>query len=145
MFKLSLKYLLILLLLATISCSSALKRNEVDSWLNTKAANKSAEINIKGKWIDADYDFPAAKYTPLGWGEGYINQNENKIEGNLGNYNVFGIVSGKTVFFVLLSGGAVYYTVRMEMAEDNMLRGNYFYPKDKQQFNGYPMSLKKVQ
>jgi len=38
----------------------------------------------------------------------------------------------------------VYYTAQLEMSEDNMLRGNYFNPDDREQLYGFPMAIKKM-
>lgn len=97
------------------------------------------EINIQGKWHDADVD----PNTPFGWGRGSFEQKNGKIEGHLGNYIVTGTVSGRTVYLVFISGGDVYYTARLDMKEKGLLAGNYFDHDDLEQKNGYPMNLKK--
>ena len=76
----------------------------------------------------------------FGWGEGYLKQDQNKVSGAIGNYNIKGIVSGNKVYLVFIYGGSVYYTARLEMI-DGLLVGNYFEADDKEQSNGYPTSL----
>ncbi len=52
---------------------------------------------------------------------------------------------GNKLFLVLMTGGSVYYTATLEMKKDNKeLYGNYYYPKDKEQIQPYPMSLKRI-
>jgi hypothetical protein len=126
---------LTLSLVFVISCAhGTLRQNEIDPWLDTIAGGKAPEIDITGKWHDAEGS------TFFGWGEGYLRQEGNKINGAIGNYNVKGIVSGKTAYLVFLSGGAVYYTARLEMFQD-LLTGNYFKADDKEQKKGYPTSF----
>lgn len=66
---------------------------------------------------------------------------QNILSGAIGNYVIEGVVSGNKVYLVFLSGGVVYYTARLEMFEDGVLRGKYFDSDDKEQANGYPTSL----
>ncbi len=121
-----------------ISCArEVLRQNEIDPWLNTISGGKPSEINITGKWHDAEGS------TYFGWGEGYLRQEQNKITGAIGNYNIKGVVSGKTVYLVFLSGGNVHYTARLEMSQD-LLTGNYFKATDKEQKKGYPTSLARI-
>jgi len=129
---------LTLSLIFVISCTHAtLKQNEIDPWLNTISSGKTPEIDITGKWHDAEGS------TFFGWGEGYLRQEGNKISGAIGNYNIKGVVSGKTVYLVFLSGGAIYYPARLEMFQD-LLTGNYFKANDKEQKKGYPTSFTRI-
>ena len=128
-----------LLLIFVISCAHrapALKQEEIYPWLNTISGGKPPEIDITGKWQDA----PGARF---GWGEGYLRQEKNKISGTIGDYNIEGVVSGKIVYLVFLYRGAVYYTARLEMSQD-LLTGNYFKARDKEQIKGYPTSFTKI-
>jgi hypothetical protein len=126
---------LTLSLIFVISC--ALRQQAIDPWLNTISGDKPPEINVTGKWRDAQ---GTGFFT---WGEGNLRQEQNKISGAIGDYNIKGIVSGKTVYLVFLYGGRVYYTARLEMFQD-LLTGNYFKARDKEQTRGYPMSLEKM-
>src|SRR5208337_1674560 len=126
--------LLTLSLIFVISC--ALKQTEIDPWLNTISGGKPAEIDITGKWRNAEGGW-------FGWGEGYLRQEQNTISGAIGDYNIKGVVSGQRVYLVFLSGGRVYYTARLEMFQD-LLTGNYFNAKDKEQTKGYPTSFVKI-
>ena len=130
---------LTLSLIFVISCASrAVKQEETDPWhwLNTISGGKPPEMDITGKWHDAH----AQGSYWFGWGEGYLRQEQNKINGAIGSYNIIGVVSGKTVYLVFLSGGRVYYTARLEMFQD-LLTGNYFKADDKEQKRGYPASF----
>ena len=130
---------LTLSLIFVISCASgALKQKETDPWLwlNTISGGKLPEIDITGKWHDAQSSW-------FGWGEGYLRQEQNKINGAIGDYNITGIVSGKIVYLVFLYRGTVYYTSRFEIFED-LLTGNYFKANDKEQKKGYPTSFAKI-
>ncbi len=104
--------LLSLSLVLAISC--ALKQKEIDPWLNTISGGNPPEIDITGKWCDTQ---GTGFFT---WGEGYLRQEQNKISGNIGDYNIEGVVSGKKVYLVFLYAGTVYYTARQEMSEDSL-------------------------
>ena len=131
-------------LLFVISCNSypwivigSLKENEVDSWLNTISGGKPSEIDIAGKWHDAEGS------GSFGWGEGYLRQEQSKISGAIGGYSVKGVVSGKIVYLAFSSRGTVYYTARLELLQD-LLIGDYFDGFDKKQTKGNSMSLEKT-
>ena len=79
----------------------------------------------------------------FGWGKGYLSQEQNKISGNIGDYDIQGVVSGKIVYLVFLHHGRVHYTARLEMSQ-NLLTGNYFKASDKEQKRGYPTSFIKI-
>ena len=125
---------LTLSLIFVISC--ALKQKEVDPWLDTISGAERPKIDVTGKWHDAQ----GSGF--FGWGEGYLRQEQNKISGAIGGYDIKGVVSGKIVYLVFLSRGIVYYTARLEMFQD-LLTGNYFKANDKKQTKGIPMSLAK--
>jgi hypothetical protein len=126
---------LALSLIFVISC--ALKQKEIDPWLNTISSGEPPKLDITGKWHDAQ----GSGF--FSWGEGYLRQEQNKISGAIGGYDIKGIVSGKIVYLVFLSRGIVYYTARLEMFQD-LLTGNYFKANDKKQTKGIPMSLAKT-
>ena len=127
---------LTLSLIFLISC--ALTAKKIDPWLNTISGGKPPEIDVTGKWRDAE---GTGFFT---WGEGYLQQEQNKIRGVIGDYNIVGTVSGKTVYLVFLSRGVVYYTARLEMFRDS-LTGNYFRAEDKGQKWGSPVSFVRTQ
>ncbi len=126
---------LTLSLILVISCS--LKQKEIDPWLNTISGGQPPEIDITGRWSDIQ---GSGLFT---WGGGYLQQEGNKVKGVIGDYNITGIVSGKKVYLVFLYGGTAYYTARLEMSQD-LLTGNYFKAKDKEQKRGYPASFVKT-
>jgi hypothetical protein len=126
---------LALSLIFVISC--ALKQKEIDPWLNTISSGEPPKLDITGKWHDAQ----GSGF--FSWGEGYLRQEQNKISGAIGGYDIKGIVSGKIVYLVFLSRGIVYYTARLEMFQD-LLTGNYFKANDKKQTKSIPMSLAKT-
>lgn len=111
---------------------------QIDPWLNRISGGEPARINITGKWQDPDEG-----NTYFGWGGGHLRQEGNKVSGAIGNYNVNGVVSGKTVYLIFSTGGIVYYKARLEIFQD-LLAGNYFNASDKEQTQGYPISLAKT-
>ncbi len=137
----SFKIVLLALSLVVIisSTSGAAKQSEDDLWLwlNKISGGEPPEINITGKWRDAQ---GTGAFT---WGEGHLRQEQNKVTGAIGDYNIIGIVSGKRVYLVFLYKNSVYYTARLEMS-NNLLIGNYFKGKDKEQKKGYPTSFTKT-
>jgi len=119
--------LLALSLIFVVSCASPpLKQNEINPWLTTISGDRPPEIEITGKWRDKR---GVGLFT---WGQGYLHQEQNKISGVIGDYNVAGTVSGRTVYLVLLYNDKVYYTVRLEMVNGS-LTGNCFAAGDKDQ------------
>jgi hypothetical protein len=139
--KLTLLLLVIPVIFTLAACSSALQVTEVDKWLSTKAGNTAPTISVSGDWQDSVY----TDNTFMGWGSGKFEQSGSTVTGNLGLYIVKGMVSGNKLHLVLLTGGSVYYTATLEMKKDNKeLYGNYYYPKDKEQTQPYPMSLKRI-
>ncbi len=130
---------LALSLIFVISSTSGAARQEEDAWiwLNKISGGEPPEIDITGKWRDTQ---GTGTFT---WGEGHLRQEQNKVTGVIGDYNVIGIVSGKKVYLVFLYRDRVYYTARLEMSQD-LLTGNYFKAKDKEQKKGYPTSSTKV-
>jgi hypothetical protein len=131
--------LLTLVLIFVISSTSGAAKQEDDPWLwlNKISGGKPPEIDITGKWRDTQGT------GLMTWGEGHLRQEQNKISGAIGDYNIIGIVSGKTVYLVFLYRDRVSYTARLEMSQD-LLTGNYFNAKDKEQKKGYPTSFTKV-
>ena len=94
-------------------------------------------MDVSGRWHDAQ------ESGFFGWGEGYLRQEQSKISGAIGGYDIKGVVSGKIVHLVFLSRGTVYYTARLEVFQ-NLLVGNYFKANDKEQTKGYPTSFAKT-
>lgn len=125
------KYLITLLALSNlflISC--ALQPKEIDSWLVSISGNEPPELDISGKWYSE------------GWGDGYLKQEQNRVRGIIGSYNIKGIVSGTQVYLVFIYEGSVYYTAHLEMMYDSLV-GNYFDADDKKQSKGYTTSFSK--
>ena len=126
---------LVLSLIFVISC--AIRQKEIDPWLSTISGGNPPEIDITGRWRDTQ---GSGFFT---WGEGYLKQEQNKISGVIGDYNINGVVSGKIVYLVFLYRGTVYYTARLELFE-GLLTGNYFKANDKKLKSGYPISFSKT-
>ncbi len=124
-------------LIFMISCAT-LSQDEINPWLDKVSGGKPADIDITGKWRDAQQSGFFS-----GWGEGNLRQEQNKIKGSIGDYDIKGVVSGKTVYLVFLYGGKVYYTARLELFQDS-LTGNYFKASDSEQKRGYPTSFVKT-
>jgi hypothetical protein len=114
--------------------TAAQKQNEIDAWLDKISGGKPPEIDITGRWHDTQGS------GMLTWGEGYLRQEQAKVSGAIGSYNIKGVVSGKIVYLVFLYKGAVYYTARLELFQ-GLLTGNYFKAKDREQKWGYPTSF----
>jgi hypothetical protein len=112
------------------------KSQQIDSWL-TISGGEPPKIDVTGKWHDA----LASGF--FGWGEGYLRQEQNKVSGAIGAYDIKGVVSGKIVYLIFLYHGTVYYAARLEMSQD-VLIGNYFKGNDREQTEGYSMSLEKT-
>jgi len=124
--------IIVLSILSIISCASVkFKQEEIDPWLVTISGDKSATINVEGKWLDPESE------GIMGWGEGTVFQNGNKLSGAIGSYDVKGVVSGGVVYLAFYTKGRVYYTARLEMIERGVLAGKYFDADDKEQKNGY--------
>lgn len=119
-----------------LACSIGnLKKEDIPDWLSKVSPEAPPEIDVSGKWHD-----PNGNYV-FGWGEGYLQQQQDSISGAIGSYMVEGRVSGKRVILVFLSGGRVYYTARLDMSDDGVLRGSYFDADDKKQTGGYPTAF----
>ena len=125
-------------LLSLVSCASLeIKQDEIDSWLISISGDSPSKIDVAGDWRDPDsISVKSLKFT--GWGDGYIRQNQNKLKGAIGGYNVKGIVSGEIVYLVFYTGGIVYYTARLEVIDDGELAGEYFEADDREQKRGSP-------
>ena len=130
---------LALSLVFVLSSTSGAAKQEDDAWLWLEkiSGGEPPEIDVTGKWRDTE---GTGTFT---WGEGGFRQEQNKVTGVIGDYNIIGIVSGKKVYLVFLYHGKVYYTARLEMSQ-NLLTGNYFKGNDKEQTKGYPTSFTKV-
>jgi hypothetical protein len=110
---------------------------QIDPWLNTLSGGKPSEIDVTGRWRDIQ---GSGLFT---WGEGYLRQEQGKVQGAIGGYDIKGVVSGKIVYLVFLSQGHVYYSARLEMFQD-LLTGSYFDANDRRQMKGSPISLAKT-
>jgi hypothetical protein len=126
-------------LIFVISCArEVLKQQEIDPWLNTISGGKPPEIDITGRWHDTQGS------GLFSWGDGYLNQKQNKISGVIGDYIITGIVSGKVVYLVFLYNNIPHYTARLEISQD-LLTGRCFDADDKEQKKGRPASFIKIQ
>ena len=119
-----------------VACATgALRQEEIDPWLQALAEGTPPAMDLGGQWYDDKGNFM------FGWGEGQLRQEQGRLSGAIGNYNVRGIVAGKKAYLVFLHGGKVYYTARLEQFEEGKLTGEYFDAHDKSQTKGYPTSL----
>ena len=81
-------------LIVMLSCpheTVAQKESEIDAWLNKISGGKPPETDITGRWHDTQ---GSGMFT---WGEGYLRQEQGKVSGAIGSYDVRGGVSGKIV------------------------------------------------
>lgn len=127
--------------LTLMACTTALKTSEVDPWLARVSGDKAPAVNIEGYWQDA----LAHPNDPFSWGKGHFEQEGSKVTGSIANHNLRGKVSGNTVHLVFTSARGVDYTARLKMTEKGVLRGEYFYPDDREQESGTPMALERVE
>lgn len=137
------KLMLILLVVPVffiMSCASAMKATDIDSWLSGKAAGQAASVNVTGTWKDSLNESDSF----MSWGQGEWLQTGNNVTGNISTYVIKGIVSGKTVYLVLYNGEAVDYTAKLELRNNDELYGNYYKSRDIQQTAPTPMVFKKV-
>jgi len=124
--------IVVLLILSIISCASVkFKPEEIDPWLVTISGDMSATINVEGKWSDPESE------GVMGWGEGTVIQNGNKLSGTIGSYDLKGVVSGGIVYLAFYTKGRVYYTARLQIIERGVLAGKYFDADDREQKKGY--------
>lgn len=98
----------VLLCALYISCAG-IDTKQSNAWLSSKAGKST--FDITGKW-DAGGVFTG------GWGQGNLLQEENKVYGTLGLYNVNGVINDDEVFLVLSSGGRLYYTAKLKISEN---------------------------
>lgn len=71
------------------------------------------EISVTGNWKSAI------------WGKAFFVQTDNKVRGNLGDYPVEGVVSGRKAYLLVSQGGWYYYSVVLEMPMPNIMIGYY--------------------
>jgi len=104
-----------LILLAVMSCrTGAAIAPNYDTWL--EAQNMPSQMNVSGRW-DAGESWSG------GWGEANLIQQGRNVNGTLGLYTVKGVISHKTMFITLTSGGYVYYSAKLDMKNDGSLSG----------------------
>jgi hypothetical protein len=138
--KLSLLLFFILTMVNLLACSSVLQVTEMDAWLSAKAGNAEPTINVSGNWQDWIY----GNYSIMGWGAGYFEQKGSTVSGKLGEYCIKGKVSGNKLYLVLWYQDYIGFTANLELKNDNLLFGNYFYPRDKEQMYPANMLLKRI-
>ncbi len=81
-------------------------------WLLLNSGN--AEANIDGN------------YNNFEWGSAVFIQKGNTLIGNIGSYEIEGIVNGRTIYFLIKYGKKLYYTAIMQAMEQGKLLGKYF-------------------
>ena len=87
---------------------------KTDEWLAAKTTPPA--VNISGIW-DGGESFAG------GWGEGRFNQVGRDVTGTLGLYDVKGVVSGKEVYLLLITGGRYRYTAKLTHQKDGGFQG----------------------
>jgi hypothetical protein len=87
--------------------------NEAQSWLATHTG--AAEINVDGVWDSSD------------WGKVLLHQAKDarEVTRTSDNWEIEGVVSGKTVFLAFIGKGQVGFTGEATMNEDGTLTGSY--------------------
>jgi len=103
-------------LLVFPSCNTkekyALNNASADDWLQASSTS-SPQINVTGSW------------TVSGWGGAALKQTGREIVGELGNYQVKGVVSGYRAYLALYDSGWVYYTMIIKKPSSSKLEGVY--------------------
>lgn len=109
--------IILISLFGITSCrSTILKKHHIGRWLQARQSQPAA-IDISGFWKDARGD---------GWAKGLFKQEGNDLSGSLGPYMIKGIVTGKTVYLVLIYQGRTDFIFRMTPEGNKMLNGQYF-------------------
>lgn len=71
------------------------------------------EVDVSGNWRSEI------------WGRTFLAQNGSEVRGNLGDYPVEGVVSGRKAYLLASQGGWYYYSIILEMPTPNILIGYY--------------------
>lgn len=71
------------------------------------------EVDVSGNWRSEI------------WGRTFLAQNGSEVRGNLGDYPVEGVVSGRKAYLLASQGGWYYYSIILEMPAPNILIGYY--------------------
>jgi len=131
----------VLLIMAVMSCRTgpAIAPN-YDTWL--EAQNMPSQMNVSGRWN-------AGESWSGGWGEANLIQQGRNVNGTLGLYTLKGVVSHKTMFVILTSGGYVYYTAKLDMKADGSLSGVAYREAiagspEAEKVESYPIIMKKM-
>jgi hypothetical protein len=85
-----------------------------DSWLD--AQKKDAATNFSGAW-------DAGNVWEGGWGAANLVQEGRNVSGSIGLYNVKGLVSGSSVYMLLISNGYIYYTAKLDTRNNGSFSG----------------------
>ena len=70
-----------------------------------------AEINVAGSWKSRD------------WGDALLSQAGRAVKGQIGDYQVDGVVSGAKAYLLASYGGRYQYSVILEMPSPSLLIG----------------------
>ena len=118
-----------------LSCGSAMKLTEADSWLTSKTgSNPNPAVQISGSWQDS---------VDPNWGMFQFDQKGGNVTGTIADYKIKGVVNGNNVYLVLYYGETVDYTVMLEMNDKHELKGNYYASRDTDLLTPHPMALQK--
>jgi hypothetical protein len=146
--KRSMIFVMVCLIFYLNACSCALKYTEVDPWLASQAGSDKAKVDVSGVWEDVNRNQRTFSifmgYVNNDWGKCDLEQKGRDVTGNLDTYIIKGIVSGDTLFMVLMYANTPYYLAKLDKI-NNKLTGTYYYPKDKKLKVPYPMTFKKVE
>jgi hypothetical protein len=75
----------------------------------------SADVNVSGIWESRD------------WEQCWLRQDGSNISGQLGDYQVQGIVTGHEIYMYLVYRGRVYHTLQLAQGRPNEMAGYYYY------------------
>jgi hypothetical protein len=94
------------------SCAMGVAMNAGKKWLDSK--NDRPEINISGIWASPE------------WGAVILKQEKKDIVGVVGDYPVRGVVSGNSIYLLMLyKDDSVHYFAELKASDNNTFKGFY--------------------
>jgi hypothetical protein len=101
------------LLLGACNSAERYKKNQGATDEGLAQFTLPARVNIAGTWTSND------------WGAAMFSQSGRVVSGQLGGYEVRGVVSGSTAYLAVMEAGWTYYTVKLTQPSSGKLTGTY--------------------
>ena len=124
----------LIIILFISSCGANQNVKSGKAWLNKKKTNGSS-VNVSGTWEHGTVTHVRLWYGTSSFGKIELTQKRNKIKGfvNGGEYEVQGIISGKTIYLQFFTNNWVYYIFKLRLDNGRLIGKylNYFPKKDK--------------